>query len=547
MATNTTTIKFTGQFDTSQIVKGLQDIKKQVTNANIGDELKKQIETAFNKIQVNLPALEKLTSQEEFNLKDIQTLQKLIKEVTKDWEEFNKAASQVDLSKTFSQADLSKLQNLDKQIKETQDNIQNARKELISSFTKDTQIDTKSKNISDALTELFTVNPKEIDNKFQELTNQFNEGIKKTQIELENKLSSSNIHKTGSSVIEQFFGTDSGVTFADKQTTRVTKEINAIIRAYREFKATNDEVGMAQEVDKLNKVLTDTANFKFPEGYKLFGLPTQEDLNVLNQIGVKLDDIKTAAEGKQVFFTEQEAKLLQLIQQRTGAYTQAVQNAAREQQILTGNLRNTGQAVSQATKETDALADAYRKTKAQTEALSKTFDSLVHRITNSISALTIFNKSMQIIKQAINSVKELDAAFTQIAIVSEQTNEQAWQMFDEFNKLAKQYSITTRDLAEGAKLFYQQGLNAADTMKMVEASTISAALGEVTMTEAANTLTAAIQGYNESAAVAMDYTDKIAMVGAVSAADFNELSAAMEKTASSAYTAGIDFDHLLGK
>ena len=164
-----------------------------------------------------------------------------------------------------------------------------------------------------------------------------------------------------------------------------------------------------------------------------------------------------------------------------------------------------------------------------------------------MSALAVFNKSTQIIRQAIKSVEDLDAAFTQIAIVSNQSGEAAWKMFDSFNKLAKQYSITTKDLTEGAKLFYQQGLNAADTMKMVEASTVSAALGEVTMTEAANTLTAAIQGYNESAAVAMDYTDKIAMVGAVSAADFNELSAAMEKTASSAYTAGIDFDHLLGK
>lgn len=542
-----TTIKFTGQFDTSQITKGLQDIRKQITNANIGDELKKQIETAFNKIQVNLPALEKLTSQEEFNLKDIQTLQKLIKEITKDWEEFNKAASQVDLSKTFSQADLSKLQNLDKQIKETQDNIQNARKELINSFIKDAQIDTKSKNISDALTELFTVDPKEIDNKFQELTNQFSEGIKKTQIELENKLSSSNIHKTGSSVIEHFFGTDSGVTFADKQTTRVTKEINAIIRAYREFKATNDEVGMAQEIDKLNKVLTDTNNFKFPEGYKLFGLPTQEDLNVLNQIGGLLEKIKTSAKGKQVFFTEQEAKLLQLMQQRIETYTQAAQNAAQKQQIFTKNLNGTGQAIKQAVKETDNLVDTYRKTKAQTEALEATFGSLARRIENSVSALAVFQKSIQIIRNAVSSVNELDAAFTQIAIVSEQTSEQAWSMFDNFNQLAKQYSITTKDLTEGAKLFYQQGLNAADTMKMVEASTVSAALGEVTMTEAANTLTAAIQGYNESAAVAMDYTDKIAMVGAVSAADFNELSTAMEKTASSAYTAGIDFDHLLGK
>ena len=48
------TVKFTGQFDTSQITKGLQDIKKQVTNANISKELKEQFEGAFNKLQINI-------------------------------------------------------------------------------------------------------------------------------------------------------------------------------------------------------------------------------------------------------------------------------------------------------------------------------------------------------------------------------------------------------------------------------------------------------------------------------------------------------------
>ena len=540
-----TTIKFTGQFDTSQITKGLQDIKKQVTNANISEDLKKQFETAFNKLQVNIPALEKLTSKEDFNLKDIQAFQKLLKEVTKDWENLNKVTDQIDLSKTFSAKDLEKINNLDKQIKQTQDNIQKARKELVDAFTSETKMSISSKNVSDALTELFTVNPAEIDSKFQEIQQQFSEGVQQTQVELENKLKDANIQKTGKSLIDYFFGEDSGVEFAGK-VGPIKDQINDIIRTYRDAQQKGDIAGVAEQVKKLNEVLTNTANFKFPEGYKLFGLPTQEDLNTLNQIGGVLNKVRELAEGKEVFFTEEEARLAEQMAQKIEAEAQAARNANEDNNNLKKTIKETGDNFKNAGKKADDLSDKLNRQKAQADALNATFGSLAHRIESAVSAMAVFNKSMQIVRQAIKSVEDLDAAFTQIAIVSEQSNESAWKMFESFNKLAKQYSITTKDLTEGAKLFYQQGLNAADTMKMVEASTVSAALGEVTMTEAANTLTAAIQGYNESAAVAMDYTDKIAMVGAVSAADFNELSVAMEKTASSAYTAGIDFDHLLG-
>ena len=494
---------------------------------------------------MNIPALEKLTSKEDFNLKDIEALQKLLKEVTKDWENLNKVTDQIDLSKTFSAKDLDKINNLDKQIKQTQDNIQKARKELVDTFTKDPNINITSKNVSDALTELFTVNPNEIDSKFKEIQQQFEQGIQQTQVELKNKLEHAKIVKTREDVIGYFFGNDSGVEFAGKSTP-IVKQIQDITKAYREAAKAQDDAKMAEQIQKLNEVLTNTANFKFPEGYKLFGLPTQEDLNTLNSIGAKLGELKALAETKEGFFTEEEARVLDLIKQKIEAEAQAALNAKKANDQLHGTARTVSGSVQDLGNKTEEAAEQQKRMQAQSEALSKTFGSLAHRIANSISALTIFNKGTQIVRNAIQSVKELDAAFTQIAIVSEQTNEQAWAMFDSFNQLAKQYSITTKDLTEGAKLFYQQGLSAADTMKMVEASTVSAALGEVTMTEAANTLTAAIQGYNESAAVAMDYTDKIAKVGAVSAADFNELSAAMEKTASSAYTAGIDFDHLLG-
>ena len=44
----------------------------------------------------------------------------------------------------------------------------------------------------------------------------------------------------------------------------------------------------------------------------------------------------------------------------------------------------------------------------------------------------------------------------------------------------------------------------------------------------------------------MDVTDKISEVAIASAADFDEISTAIEKVASSAANAGLDLDHLMG-
>ena len=109
MANFNQNVKFTGQFDTTQITKGLQDIKKEISSTHIADDLKKPLESAFNKLEVNITALEKLTSKEDFNLKDIQALQKLIQQLEKDYANFNKIASEADFTKSFSSADLKKL------------------------------------------------------------------------------------------------------------------------------------------------------------------------------------------------------------------------------------------------------------------------------------------------------------------------------------------------------------------------------------------------------------------------------------------------------
>lgn len=562
MANQGYTVKFTGQFDTSQITKGLQDIKKQMSNSHIGEDLRKQLETALSKVEANIPALEKMSVKGEYNTKDLEAFQKIILQVSKDMQALDKLAAEADFTKTFSAADTEKIKQFEKQLTEVENKLKNTRKEIIDNFSKSDQgkIGGKSNaTLNGFIEQLISVPPDQIESKLDEIIKeteqQANNAVEKLQQDFQTKVG----HKTGrEGFIELIFGKDSGVSLKDNKTLGFSK-VTGDQGAYSVYNKIRDDIlALKQDAsaEDINKILERyqafvEEYFNVPEGKQsiLANIITPEIVENLKQFTGEEGIAKLKAllgEEKLKLLADGEAEKLKLTQEQAAFLKQRLDELVQSKKLTADQAKIVEEALGGMNNKIQEGSEQIRKEKTQADALSATFGSLANRITNSISALTVFNKSIQIIHKAIDSVKELDAAFTQIAIVSEQSNEQAWQMFDSFNKLAKQYSITTKDLTEGAKLFYQQGLNATDTMKMVEASTISAALGEVTMTEAANTLTAAIQGYNESAAVAMDYTDKIAMVGAVSAADFNELSAAMEKTASSAYTAGIDFDHLLG-
>ena len=558
MATNTTTIKFTGQFDTSQITKGLQDIKKQMSNSHIGEDLRKQLETALNKVEANIPALEKMSAKGEFNTKELEAFQKLVQQVSKDMQSLDQLAAKADFTKAFSSADTEKLKQFEKQLSDVENKIKSTRKEIIDAFSSSEQgkINGKSNNsLNGVIEQLLNVPPDQIENKLNEIIKEAENQAAGARDKIKEAFKNSNRGKNlkPQGIIELLFGKDSGVITSDAAKGKLTVE-GGVYETFDKIREQILKFDKDTPTDKVIETLTQLSNFineyfDVPEGKEsilINFLPP----DVLERVKELVKDIPGLKEilgtEKLKLLADGEAEKLRITQEQAAFLKQRLDELIQSKKLTADQAKAVMEALGGMNKKIDEGSDKLKKEKTQADALNATFGSLANRITNSISALTVFNKSIQIVHKAIDSVRELDAAFTQIAIVSEQSNESAWKMFDSFNSLAKQYSITTKDLTEGAKLFYQQGLNAADTMKMVEASTVSAALGEVTMTEAANTLTAAIQGYNESAAVAMDYTDKIAMVGAVSAADFNELSTAMEKTASSAYTAGIDFDHLLG-
>ena len=173
-------------------------------------------------------------------------------------------------------------------------------------------------------------------------------------------------------------------------------------------------------------------------------------------------------------------------------------------------------------------------------------DSLKNEFMMITSFGFLIEKTISTVNKAATQTKEIDKDMVQIGLVLQETSSAAWKNFDTYSKTADRLSTTTSEVTAAMKLFYQQGLNTTEVNKMVEASAIAAALGESTLADAAETLTSVVNSYGLTANQAMDVTDKISQIAIVSAADFGELSIAIEKVASSAASAGLDLDHLMG-
>lgn len=237
-----------------------------------------------------------------------------------------------------------------------------------------------------------------------------------------------------------------------------------------------------------------------------------------------------------------EAERAQLKVEQDLYNTQKAQSQADIEGFDVGTQQNFGQVANDISFAGSELA----KMKGIQEAVGKGFDNMTNRLKGFISGTYLLNQAFNKLKQASQIVTNLDDEITQIAVVTKQTTSEVWDSFQTFNQAAMELSTTTRQYLEGAKIFYQQGLNTVEVMSMVQATTMAAALSGVSFRDASETLTAAINGYNMAASKAGEITDKFAAVGAASAADFQELSTAMEKVASQAYSSGMSFDSLLG-
>lgn len=251
-----------------------------------------------------------------------------------------------------------------------------------------------------------------------------------------------------------------------------------------------------------------------------------ELIQELEKLGVKLPDTERSMEGV-------ERALESMASQARGEVASAlngIKEAAEDIEKPMGEIGRKADDVGE-------LGEQARRAEQDMENLkNQVFDFF--SITNTIQ---IFKNA---IRDAFDTVKELDAAMTETAVVTDFSVGDMWDKLPEYSEQATKLGASIKSLYEATTLYYQQGLNSEqamgvgiETMKMARIANMDAA-------QATEAMTAALRGFNMeiNEISATRINDVYSELAAITAADTSQIATAMTKTASIAKSANMEFE-----
>lgn len=219
----------------------------------------------------------------------------------------------------------------------------------------------------------------------------------------------------------------------------------------------------------------------------------------------------------------------------TDALTKLKNNISNVQDVFESTKTPINQ-FGQELRKSEQAIDSFTSTQKQVESLRDNF----------LNFFSLSNGWMLLkrgIKAAYDSIKDLDDAMTEIAVVSDYTLDQIWAMRDGYEQAASKMGASTLDLVNATKLYVQQGLTLQEAQEVGIETTKMARIANLDGAEATNLMTAALRGFNLEMTEANRVNDVYSELAAKSAADTEEIAVALSKTASIAANAGASFEN----
>lgn len=283
----------------------------------------------------------------------------------------------------------------------------------------------------------------------------------------------------------------------------------------------------------------------------------------LDQIVSQINQIQQAFQqkGQSVGFNDKDIKAysnsLEILKQNTVKTFDVMNSKASSNKV--------GQALKQAGVDANNLQNAMRKlgvngvssldnvsksaaqAKRELGKIGEGLKEISHTFTSALKwnmAYGAINAMSSSLKDAVYFAKELDSTLTDIRIVAGLTKDEAVAFGQEATQLSQRLGATTLDYAKASLIYFQQGLDTSQVKEMADATVMAANITGESAANMSDYLTAVVNGYGMVADQAMNVVDKLAAVGAATAADFGELSIGMSKVASMAKTAGVPIEKL---
>lgn len=148
----------------------------------------------------------------------------------------------------------------------------------------------------------------------------------------------------------------------------------------------------------------------------------------------------------------------------------------------------------------------------------------------------------KVVRSAFQSVKELDEAMNNIAVVTDYTTKDLWNQIDAYTAMAQATGSTIKGSYEVAQLYYQQGLTDAEVMAAANETLKMARISNIDYAAATDYATAAVKGFGLAYQDLAHINDVYSNLAAKTAADTEEISIAMSKVASIAHSTGMELE-----
>ena len=206
----------------------------------------------------------------------------------------------------------------------------------------------------------------------------------------------------------------------------------------------------------------------------------------------------------------------------------------------TGSIQQLDSANKSMSKSTE---ESKSKVEEENRALSNV-EGLKSRIQYFFSLTNTVQLARRAVRQAVETIKELDAAMTETAVVTDFNVGDMWEQLPRYTEAANNLGTTTLGAYQTMTLFYQQGLETNEVFEIGTETMKMARIAGLEYSDATNLMTAALRGFNMelNETSAQRVNDVYSELAAITAADTEEIATAMTKTASIAANANMEFE-----
>lgn len=178
---------------------------------------------------------------------------------------------------------------------------------------------------------------------------------------------------------------------------------------------------------------------------------------------------------------------------------------------------------------------------------SEKINDFFRQMTNWVVQMLILDKLKEAWNQAVNYAKEYYDALNEIRVVTGMTQEEADVLGESYRQMAQEMNLTSTEIAKSAVDIYRQGYGSAeDVVGVSKGAAVFGAITSMDTDAAMNTMTAALQNFQEEGEsmehLAFRIADTWSYMGDAVATEASDIGTAMSKVAGSATNVGLSLE-----